>query len=242
MLDCIGTVIKVLPQAVDTGTLLAPGVVGYAIAGIVFAWCNNAFFTVLNYLRLKPLVDKTYPKASIAIACAVAASWILCTVNNIMFFVMYSNAANLPYVSPTVPDIIYEYWVIVDCIVNTGISVLFLRVLGKMLNSSDATLRPEAPALIREIRVLLVVECVAFISVNGMLITWPDLDPLQLLPYVVESFRLNLFAQFLTLLLRVLRRPPANGAGQLHPRKDARGAVPPPQPLPVSKRSCEMET
>ncbi|KAL7748249.1 hypothetical protein RI367_006435 [Sorochytrium milnesiophthora] len=218
MMDAAMAVVKALPQATDTGTLLAPGFEKYAIAGIIFAWCNNSLFTVLNYLRLRPILNKLHPTRSTVLACVVAASWALCTINNAMYVIMYTHAATMPYVEQTLPDVVYEYWVIYDCLVNTAISLQFLSLLQQMMYSPTPELQPYTSEVLVRIRWILFLECAAVISVNLMLLVRRALDPLQLLPYVVESFRLNLFAQFLVVLSRLLKSDPASNVGRLPTR------------------------
>ncbi|KAL7753270.1 hypothetical protein RI367_001045 [Sorochytrium milnesiophthora] len=206
--DVTLTMISWTPAAISGsgGTLIAPGYGGLNVVGTLFGWYDNAWFTVLNFVRLKPLLDQKHAWVKWILSVGVLISWLVCTGNNILYMFCYIENSSLAS-ELLLANEIYPIWAIYDCAVNTVLSLAFLFVLKKRF-PAGANMRPGIRELLKRARTLLIVECVAFIAMDAMVIAAPWLDPIQLLPYTVESLRLVLFTEFLVLLGRILNRKP----------------------------------
>ncbi|KAI9183668.1 hypothetical protein H9P43_004586 [Blastocladiella emersonii ATCC 22665] len=172
--------------------IIATGITQFAVE-----WACQVGYAALNITRLRRMyLRSAVPRHVQVLTALVGLLIVVSTVDNGWY--IWCGTQLFAYLSG--PDALFAAMSIYDAVLNTLISLAFVRHLHQLAHgtssSRDQGLRRGMSALLRRVNVLLGTECVLMITANFWKVLQPKADPMWSLVLFAEAMRLRLFCSY----------------------------------------------
>ncbi|KAI9159375.1 hypothetical protein H9P43_008715 [Blastocladiella emersonii ATCC 22665] len=192
-----------------TATYASPEMcpVEYSLIATLLEGICGSVFVCLNVRRLYVTCYKRYKRAVQILLFGAAAAVTLLATCTVWYLTLTWNSYFAAAESKAANEAVYTSWFIVDCLVNSSISLLFVLFLRDLtvVPAGGVTMRSDMVGLTRHIQFLLLGEVSLILFTTIGRFVDPGFDPSWFTFFFADAVRLRIFSSFLDGLNRVMK-------------------------------------
>ncbi|KAI9221646.1 hypothetical protein BC828DRAFT_380498 [Blastocladiella britannica] len=167
---------------------------------IIVEWIAGNILPILNLTRLHAVCMRSKPNTVRALAVCTAACLCLHNISCIWYLVNLASGSSLKG-----NDLIYAAWSCCDAIVNTSISIVFVMFLESVVGKAHSN-QKSLHRTLYNVKFLLASDVAIIVASDVLQLAAPTVDPLWIVYFFAEAYRVCMLSRFLILLNQIMQR------------------------------------